>query len=116
MDGNRIFRRFDPEEEYYQPVTMRGEANPGELIPLQQLIAPNVRPILVKQLFSEKEADFHSFVGVLQDVSNWKEASNVIEQEYIKRGIPMYSETARLFSSIIYRRYYPLDEYVSVGL
>lgn len=79
---------------------------------LNELITGRVRRKTIKKLFKKKEDEFLDFVGRLNALSTWKDASRVIDDEFYERGINPYSKEAIAFSDIIYIRFFPKDKYV----
>ncbi len=79
---------------------------------LNELITGRVRRKTIKKLFKKKEDEFLDFVGRLNALSTWKDASRIIDDEFYERGINPYSKEAIAFSDIIYIRFFPKDKYV----
>ncbi len=79
---------------------------------LNELITGRVRRKTIKKLFKKKEDEFLDFVGRLNILSTWKDASRVIDDEFYERGINPYSKEAIAFSDVIYIRFFPKDKYV----
>ena len=83
--------------------------------PLQDLhgmIKGRVRRKSIKKLFKKNEKDFVAFIDRLNTLSNWKDASHLIDEEFYERGINPYSKEAIALSDIIYLRFFPKDKYV----
>jgi len=79
---------------------------------LNDLITGRVRRKTIKKLFKKKEDEFLDFVGRLNALSTWKDASRIIDDEFYERGINPYSKEAIAFSDLIYIRFFPKDKYV----
>jgi hypothetical protein len=83
--------------------------------PLQEistLLTGRTRKKIIKKLFNKKENEFDNFVSQINEMSAWKDASVLIDEEFYERGINPYSKDAIIFSDIIYVRFFPKDKYV----
>ncbi len=79
---------------------------------LNELITGRLRRKTIKKLFKKKEDEFLDFIGRLNSLATWKDASRVIDDEFYERGINPYSKEAIAFSDVIYIRFFPKDKYV----
>jgi hypothetical protein len=84
-------------------------------IPLESLdnmIKGRTRKKIIKKLFKKKEKEFIDFISSINQLSTWKEASSLIDEEFYNREINPYSNEAINLSDIIYQRLFPKDKYV----
>lgn len=81
---------------------------------INNMIKGRMRRRIVKKLFKKKENEFGNFLNSLNQHSNWKEASRIIDDEFYTRGINPYSKEAISLSDIIYLRFFPKDKYVGM--
>lgn len=79
---------------------------------LNEMVKGRLRRKTVKKLFRKKEDEFLDFVGRLNALSTWKDASRIIDDEFYERGINPYSKEAIAFSDVIYMRFFPKDKYI----
>jgi len=79
---------------------------------LNELIVGRLRRKSVKKLFKKNEEEFIDFIGQINGLSTWKEASPIIDDEFYDRGINPYSKEAIALSDAIYMRFFPKDKYV----
>ena len=79
---------------------------------LNELIDKKQRKLFLKKLFKKDEAAFEDFIAEINELTSWKDASYVIEDEFYNRDINPYSKEATMFSDICYNRFFPTDEYV----
>lgn len=79
---------------------------------INNFITGKNRKRIIKKLYKRKEDHFIKFISLLNEQTNWKEASVVIDEEFYQKGINPYSKEALLFSDLIYMRFFPKDKYV----
>ncbi|MGD9486515.1 MAG: hypothetical protein AB7W47_00685 [Calditrichaceae bacterium] len=79
---------------------------------LNTMIKGRARRKILKKLFSKKENEFLGFLKTINELSTWKDASHVIDDEFYNRSINPYSKEAIALSDIIYMRFFPKDKYV----
>lgn len=84
-------------------------------IPLEDInnmIKGRTRKKIIKKLFKKKEKEFINFISSINQLSAWKEASSLIDEEFYNREINPYSNEAINLSDTIYQRFFPKDKYV----
>jgi hypothetical protein len=84
-------------------------------IPLEDIdnmIKGRTRRKIIKKLFKKKENEFIDFISSINQLSTWKEASSLIDEEFYNREINPYSNEAINLSDTIYLRFFPKDKYV----
>lgn len=79
---------------------------------LEPMLKGRLRRKTIKKLFRKKEDEFLNFVGRINALQSWKDASHLIDDEFYERGINPYSKEAIAFSDVIYTRFFPKDKYV----
>jgi len=92
----------DQEEE--QP-----SASAGEVIQqygdLRSTISASDKKKYIKRLFNRNEEVFNRAIAVLNGKSTWREASEYIDELFIKHDVDMYSRIAVQFTDDVYKRY-----------
>lgn len=79
---------------------------------LNEMVKGRLRRKTIKKLFKKKEEEFLDFIGQINALNTWKEASRSIDDEFYERGVNPYSKEAIAFSDAIYMRFFPKDKYV----
>lgn len=79
---------------------------------LEPMLKGRLRRKTIKKLFRKKEDEFLGFIGQLNVLQSWKDASRLIDDEFYERGINPYSKEAIAFSDLIYIRFFPKDKYI----
>lgn len=84
---------------------MKGE----KLEDLNSYIHPKQRKKFIKKVFHRKEKQFDRIIVALNQTPTWKQASNIIDDFFMRENINPYSREALEFSDLIYSRYFPKD-------
>ncbi|MCD4693452.1 MAG: hypothetical protein K8R79_11095 [Calditrichales bacterium] len=79
---------------------------------LDNMIKGRTRKKIIKKLFKKKENEFIDFISSINQLSTWKEASSLIDEEFYSRDINPYSNEAINLSDTIYQHFFPKDKYV----
>ena len=79
------------------------------LADLNTYISPKQRKKFVKKVFNKKDKQYEEIITVLNKTPNWKQASNIIDDFFMKMNINPYSRDALEFSDLMYNRYFPKD-------
>ncbi len=82
---------------------------------LHPMITGRLKKKIIKKLFKKKEDEYNDFIARLNALSNWKEASRLIDDEFYHRGINPYSKEAINLTDIIYMRFFPKDQYLTTN-
>jgi hypothetical protein len=82
---------------------------------LKKLINPDDEKRFIKKMFNKKTPEYAQFIANLEAVSDWKTASQYIDDEFYNRSVNPYSKEAIAFTDIAYQRYFPKDKYVGGG-
>jgi hypothetical protein len=72
---------------------------------LSQLIPAGEKKKYVKKLFQKDEESFNSAIKTLNGKATWREASEYIDELFIKHDVDMYSRLAVKFTDDVYKRY-----------
>jgi hypothetical protein len=79
---------------------------------LNKLFVGRNRKRVLKKLFKKDEKAFTRVLNQLNELTTWKDASLIIDDQFYERSINPYSKEAILFSDTIYTRFFPKDKYV----
>jgi hypothetical protein len=79
---------------------------------LAGMIDKGMRKKFIKKLFKKNEAAYTEIISTLNSMSDWKDASLLIEDEFYNYEINPYAKEALAFSDICYSRFFPHDKYV----
>ena len=79
---------------------------------LPTMINKSMRKKFIKKLFKKNEAAYTQLIDTLNSMSDWKEASVLIEDEFYNYEVNPYAKEALAFSDICYTRFFPNDKYV----
>ena len=94
-------------EELANLVTSRLKSN--RLLSLDELINERQQKKLVRKLFNRNEARYRQFVEQINDIADWKTASETLEMFYVKIGVSHYDKMALELSDLVYHRYFPAE-------
>lgn len=76
---------------------------------LNNYILPKQRKKFIKKVFHKKEKQYNEIIASLNQSPTWKQASNIIDDFFMRESINPYSREALEFSDLIYNRYFPKD-------
>ena len=76
---------------------------------LNNVIALKLKKKFIKKIFKRDDRRYQKFVGFINDLSNWKQASVAIDEMFYQTGVNPYSKVAIEFSDLIYNRYFPKE-------
>lgn len=107
---------YDEEEEKAVPSAAEALADvvgeklkAGQLADLKINIHPKQRKKFIKKVFHKKERQYEEIISSLNKTPNWKQASNMIDDFFMRENINPYSREALEFSDLVYTRYFPKD-------
>lgn len=96
------------------------DAVPGSAMPEQQgasparpmsdvrrFIDPSLERKVVKKIFVKNRTDYEAALDRLNSAQNWKLASQVLDELFIRYNVDPYSRTAIRFTDSVYGRYLP---------
>lgn len=82
---------------------------PGEIIArygdLQALISAADRKRYVRKLFGRSESSYDQAIAALNGKATWREASEAIDELFLKHEVDLYSRVAVKFTDDVYKRY-----------
>ncbi|HNB10828.1 MAG TPA: hypothetical protein PK754_14845, partial [bacterium] len=61
----------------------------------------------IKKLFKKKDKEFFDLIAALNASKNWKDANNIIDDEFYRLEINPYQSEAIAFTDAVYSRYFP---------
>lgn len=95
---------FAPTESAAEP-----KASPQDIIAtlgdLRTLIDANNKKQYIRKLFNRDDKAYESAIDALNGRATWREASEYIDEVFLKFNIDMYSRVAVTFTDDVYRRY-----------
>jgi hypothetical protein len=80
---------------------------------LATLMPPQVRQQFLKKLFHSDAARFEKLLLQLEAARDWMVAHRLIEAHFYRHHINPYQNAATRFSDLVYKRYFPRDEYIA---
>ena len=83
--------------------------NNGKLLDLNDLITIKHRKQFVKKLFRKDESKFDYLIDFLNDIPDWKVASEKLEEYFHVNNIYRYDKYAIELSDLVYHRYFPAE-------
>jgi len=72
---------------------------------LRELIPASDQKKYIKKIFRKNEEIFHRSIDILNGKPSWREASEHIDDIFLKNDVDMYSRIAVKFTDDIYKRY-----------
>lgn len=106
-------RNFADEENFVvrrSAITKRGSE---QLQSLAVLMPPQLRQQFLKKLFHSDAARFEKLLLKLEAARDWVAAHRLIEAHFYRHQINPYQNDATRFSDLVYKRYFPQDEYIA---
>ena len=79
----------------------------GPLLSLQAIIDEKNKRLIQKKIFDKDELAYNNFIMRLEDIDNWKEAKQVIDEELLLRSIQPFSKEALALGDLVFNRYFP---------
>lgn len=106
-----IFRREidssdQPEEGSLKNLVIRKRRNTKPLI---SFFSNTEKLKLVKSIFNRDNKKFLLFMEELDTMPNWREAYSLMETEFYKRDINIFSPKARFLTDRVYNVFFPDD-------
>lgn len=74
---------------------------------VRRFIDPALERKVVKKIFAKNRADYEVALDRLNTAPNWKTASQVLDELFLKYNVDPYSRTAIRFTDSVYGRYLP---------
>ncbi|MCK6542412.1 hypothetical protein L6Q79_06990 [bacterium] len=74
---------------------------------LNKIIEDKDKKTYIKKLFKKKDKEFFDLIATLNAAKNWKDANNIIDDEFYRLEINPYQSEAIAFTDAVYSRYFP---------
>ncbi len=109
----KIFSDFEEDEPISIPVPAQTEgtdgdvADPGILVNLHSLFSPTEEKTFIKKIFQKDELLFRESLDQLNKMTEWKEASQYLQQIFLTNDVDPFSDVAILFTDKVQRRFQP---------
>jgi hypothetical protein len=98
------------EEELADLVSQKLAGTTQQLEPLENIISKKDQKKFIKKLFKKNSKAYNKLINALNEASQWKDASLIIDQYFYDFGINPYSKEAIEFSDIVYTRYFSKEK------
>lgn len=105
-------RPFDDAQNFTVDFNTRVSREIEALQSLPTMISKQHRQRFVKKLFGGNNGEFDGFIAELDAISDWGEAHQTMKDYFSGRYINPYQEEAICLTDIVYKRYFPLDDYI----
>jgi len=79
----------------------------GPLAVLSSIIDEKSKRLIQKKIFKKDDAAYVNFIYRLEEIHNWKEAKQIIDDELMMRYIPPFSKEALKLGDLVFNRYFP---------
>ncbi|GAB4182988.1 MAG: hypothetical protein Kow00108_19950 [Calditrichia bacterium] len=99
-----------PEDQLADLVAQKLAADSHQLESLQSIISKKDQKKFIKKLFKKNSKAFDKLIKQLDDTSQWKQASLIIDQYFYDYGVNPYSKEAIEFSDLVYTRYFAKEK------
>jgi hypothetical protein len=106
-------RSFADEENFVVSRAAIAKRDCEHLQSLATLMPPQLRQQFLKKLFRSDAARFEKLLLQLEAARDWVAAHRLIEAHFYRHQINPYQNDATRFSDLIYKRYFPRDEYIA---
>lgn len=109
----KIFSDFEEDEPMSVPLPPQGDGTEGDLVEsgilvnLHSLFSPTEEKTFIKKVFQKDELMFRESLDQLNKMSEWKEASQYLQQIYLTNEVDPFSEVAITFTDKVQRRFQP---------
>ena len=90
--------------------TLAESTETGVLFNLHSLFTPSEEKTFIKRIFQKDELLFRESLDQLNRMSEWKDASQYLQQIFITNDVDPFSEEAILFTDKVQRRFLPGEE------
>ncbi len=106
-------RNFADEENFVVQRATIARSDCEQLQSLATLMPPQLRQQFLKKLFRSDAARFDKLLLQLEAARDWVAAHRLIEAHFYRHQINPYQNDATRFSDLVYKRYFPQDEYIA---
>jgi hypothetical protein len=106
-------RNFADEDNFVVSRAALAKRDCENLQSLATLMLPPMRQQFLKKLFHSDAARFEKLLLQLEAAQDWVAAHRLIEAHFYRNHINPYQNDATRFSDLVYKRYFPQDEYIA---
>jgi hypothetical protein len=116
----KVFSDFEEDEAFVAPQSIPTEEStaefdssgipPDALVNLHSLFSPSEEKTFIKRVFKKDELMFRASLDQLNEMTDWKKASQYLQDIYITNDVDPFSEVAILFTDKVQRRFLPGQE------
>jgi len=109
----KIFSDFEEDEPITVPLSPQSEdllgdlADSSILVNLHSLFSPSEEKIFIKKVFQKDELLFRESLDQINRMTEWKEASQYLQQIYLTNEVDPFSDVAIMFTDKVQRRFQP---------
>jgi hypothetical protein len=109
----KIFSDFEEDQPITEPMRLPAEESSGDfayssvLVNLHSLFSPSEEKVFVKKVFQKDELLFRESLDQLNKMTEWKEASQYLQQMFLTNEVDPFSDVAILFTDKVQRRFQP---------
>ena len=93
-----------------RPAPIDEPMEPGILVNLHSLFSPSEEKTFIKKIFRKDELLFRESLDQVNRMSEWKDASQYLQQIFMTNDVDPFSEEAILFTDKIQRRFLPGEQ------
>ncbi len=104
-------RSFADEENFVVQLSAVAKPDCEHLQSLATLMPPQLRQQFLKKLFRSDAERFEKLLLQLEAARDWVAAHRLIEAHFYRHQINPYQKDATRFSDLVYKRYFPGNEY-----
>jgi hypothetical protein len=116
----KVFSDFEEDEAFVAPQIIPTEEtgadldgsglSPDALVNLHSLFSPTEEKTFIKKVFQKDELMFRASLDQINEMTDWKQASQYLQDIYITNDVDPFSEVAILFTDKVQRRFLPGEE------
>jgi hypothetical protein len=113
----KIFSDFEEDEAFAAPLAIPGEGSDGGIdgvaaaseafVNLHSLFSPSEEKTFIKKVFHKDDLLFRESLDQLNEMTDWKQASQYLQDIFITNDVDPFSEVAILFTDKVQRRFMP---------
>ncbi len=104
----KIFeRRNQAEDKNDFEGQIKKEKKSKPLKPILSLFSEKEASAFVKKLFANDCHQFNDFIKTLDELTDWQNTFQKIEEEFQRRNINSFQGEAKKFSDKVFKRFYP---------
>ncbi|MCA9731413.1 MAG: hypothetical protein H6696_13295 [Deferribacteres bacterium] len=78
---------------------------------LYTLIDESAREMFIRNIFQGNEQEYEEFISRLESQENWHKAKQLMDDEFINRGISFFSKETIKFGDVLFKRYISRGKY-----